>query len=56
MQCMEKQNTATSDLLPAVHQAGDGWMEAGNGEMQKMSAGSSGKGITKIKSHAWVKI
>lgn len=32
---MEGQNTATSDLLPAVHQVGEGGMEAGNGEMQK---------------------
>ena len=32
---MEGQNTATSDLLPAVHQVGEGWLEAGDGEMQK---------------------
>ena len=32
---MQGQNTATSDLLPAVHQVGEGWLEAGDGEMQK---------------------
>ena len=35
MLCMQGQNTATSDLLPAVNQVGEGWLEAGDGEMQK---------------------